>query len=86
MPGSVNELNITNFVQSGNTSIPRWTFSLNVKYTLEDGVLRTYGPATHTWPNDLTGIPTDVQQKMMREIITAKTRVSLGISDWDEYR
>lgn len=83
---SVSELNITNFVQSGNTSIPRWTFSIHVKYTLDDGVPREYGPATHTWPNDLTGIPTDVQQKMMREIITAKTRVSLGISGWDEYR
>lgn len=83
---SVNELNVTNFVQSGNTSIPRWTFSVHVKYTLDDGVLRTYGPATHTWPNDLTGIPTDVQQKMMTSIIDAKVRVSLGIATWDEYR
>lgn len=83
---SVNELNITNFIQSGNTSIPRWTFSVQVKYTLDDGVLRTYGPTTHTWPNDLTGIPTDVQQKMMTSIIDAKTRVSLGLATWDDYR
>lgn len=86
MPGSVNELNISNFSQSGNTSIPRWTFQLTVKYTLEDGILRTYGPTTHTWPNDLTGIPTDVQNKFMSDIIGAKTRVALGVSTWDDYR
>lgn len=84
---SVNELNITNFQATGlNTSIPRYTFLLEMKYTLDDGVLRTYGPTTHTWPNDLTGIPLDVQQKMITGIIDAKARVSVGAASWDDYR
>ena len=84
---SVSELNISNFQNTGlSTSIPRWTFTLHIKWTDDAGVLRTYGPATHTWPNDLAGIPTDVQNKFMADIITAKTRVTLGVSSWDEYR
>lgn len=83
---TVNELNITQFTNTGlTTAIPRWTFQLHIKYTDDSGVLRTYGPATHTWPNDLTGIPTNVQNKFMQQIITAKVRVTLGIDSWDDY-
>lgn len=82
----VNELNITNFVSTGqNTPIARYTFTLEVKYTDDAGVARTHGPQTYTYPNDLAAMPLAVRKAFAIQMIAATARVFLGIDTWENY-
>jgi hypothetical protein len=83
---SVDEINITNFVDTGLTSpLSRYTFNVEIKYTDTNGVKRTYGPSSHTFPNDLTPMPGAVRRAFAEQMIKATIRVSLGIDDWSLY-
>lgn len=83
---SVNELNITSFVATGqNTPIARYTFTLEVKWTDDAGVLRTHGPQTYTYPNDLGSMPLAVRKAFAVQMIAATARVTLGIDEWSQY-
>lgn len=87
MARSVDEINITNFVDTGlTTPLSRYTFTLQIKYTTDAGVKQTYGPATHTFPNDLATMPLFVRRKFAEEMIKAVVRVQLNIDDWENYR
>lgn len=82
---SVDEINITNFVNTGlTTAIPRYTFNLEIKYTDLQGVKRTYS-ATHTYPNDLTPMPLRVRRRFAEDQIKAVARVAAGIDTWEDY-
>lgn len=82
----IHELNITNFQNTGLvTPFPRYTFELEVKWTDDDGVNRTHGPQTYTFPNDLAGMPPPVQREFAERMIEAKVRVTIGEANWDEY-
>lgn len=82
---SVNELNISGWTNTGlTTPIPRWTFQLSIKWTNNSGVQNIYGPATHTWPNDLSGTPDDYLKKLMTKVIADKARVTIGEMTWEE--
>jgi len=83
---TVDEINITNFNNTGATTpFSRYTFSLEVKWTDEQGVARSNGPTTGTFPNDLASMPLSVRRKFAEAMITATIRVQLGIDDWSQY-
>lgn len=82
----VTELNITNFVNTGlNTSIARYTFTLEIKYIDNAGVARVHGPQTYTYPNDLTAMPLSVRKRFAIDMINATARVVLGVDTWEMY-
>ena len=84
---SVNEINITNFVDTGlTTPMARYTFTLEIKWIDDQGVAHTHGPQTYTFPNDLVAMPLDVRKAFAEEMITATVRVALGIDNWEDYR
>jgi hypothetical protein len=86
MARSVDEINITNFVNTGlTTPLPRYTFTLQIKYTNDAGVKQTHGPQTYTYPNDLAAMPLNVRRAFAEKMITATARVSLGIDTWEQY-
>lgn len=83
---TINELNITNFVDTGQTTpMARYTFTLHVKYTNDAGAALTHGPVTKTFPNDLTAMPLSVRKKFAIQMIDATVRVALGIASWADY-
>lgn len=83
---SVDQVNITNFVNTGlTTALPRYTFTLEVKYTDTAGVARVHGPQTYTYPNDLAAMPLAVRKAFAVAMIQATARVALGIDDWSQY-
>lgn len=83
---SVDQVNITNFVNTGQTTpLPRYTFTLEIKWTDSAGVVRTHGPQTYTYPNDLTAMPLSVRRAFAVAMITATARVALGIDSWEQY-
>lgn len=87
MARSVDEINITNFVNTGlTTALPRYTFTLQIKYTDNAGVKQTYGPTTQTYPNDLAAMPLAVRRAFAEKMIMATVRVTLGIDDWEAYQ
>lgn len=87
MARSIDEINVTNFVNTGQTTaLPRYTFTLEIKYTDNAGVKRTHGPQTYTYPNDLASMPLVVRRKFAEMMITAVARVTLGIDDWEAYQ
>jgi hypothetical protein len=87
MARSIDEVNITNFVNTGlTTAFSRYTFTLEIKYTNDAGQQQTYGPTSHTFPNDLTSMPLAVRRKFAEEMIKATVRVSLGIDGWEAYQ
>lgn len=84
MARSVDEVNITNFVNTGlTTPMARYTFVLEIKYTADNGTQQTYGPTTHTFPNDLASMPLAVRRRFAEEMIKATVRVTLGIDSWE---
>ena len=86
MARSVDEINITNFQDTGQTTpFSRYTFTLEVKWTDDQGTRRTHGPQTYTFPNDLASMPLVVRRKFAEQMITAAARVALGIDDWSNY-
>jgi hypothetical protein len=86
MARSVDEINVTNFVNTGATTpMARYTFVLEIKYTNDAGVKQTHGPQTYTFPNDLATMPLAVRRKFAEEMIKATVRVALGIDDWEDY-
>ena len=86
MARSVDEINITNFMNTGlTTAMARYTFTLEIKYTNDAGVKLTHGPQTYTYPNDLTAMPLTVRRKFAEQIIIATVRVALGIDTWEMY-
>jgi len=83
---SVDQINITNFVNTGATTpFSRYRFTLEIKWTDDAGLPRTYGPVEHTFPNDLTAMPLAVRRAFAEQMITATVRVALGINTWDQY-
>lgn len=86
MARSIDEINITNFVNTGQTTpMARYTFTLEIKYTNDAGVRQTYGPTTHAFPNDLASMPLTVRRRFAEEMIKAVVRVQLGIDSWEQY-
>lgn len=86
MARSVDEVHITNFVNTGlTTPFPRYTFSLEIRYTDDAGVARVHGPQTYTFPNDLGTMPLAVRRRFAEEMIRATARVALGIETWENY-
>jgi hypothetical protein len=82
----VDEINISNFVNTGQmTPFPRYTFSLEIKYTTDNGEKRTHGPVTYTFPNDLASMPLEVRREFAIRMIDAVARVSIGAATWDQY-
>lgn len=82
----ISELNITNFVNTGlTTAIPRYTFTLEIKYVDNAGVSRTHGPQSYTYPNGIAAMPENVRQAFAYKMIDATARVALGIATWDDY-
>lgn len=87
MTRSVDEINITNFVNTGQTTpFSRYTFILEVKWTDDSGVKRTHGPQTYTFPNDLAAMPLAVRRRFAEQMIMATARVALGIDSWEAYQ
>ncbi len=82
----VNEIHITSFQNLGvTTPLPRYSFVLEVKYTDNEGVERTHGPVTKTYPNDLAAMPLSVRRAFAEKMITATVRVALGIDEWSDW-
>lgn len=82
----VAEFNISNFVNTGlTTPLPRYTFTLEVKYMDDAGVARTHGPQTYTYPNDLASMPLVVRKAFAIKMIDAAARVALGLAQWSDY-
>lgn len=87
MARNVDEINITNFVNTGQTTpFSRYTFTLEIKYVDNQGVKRTHGPQTYTFPNDLTSMPLAVRRRFAEQMIQATARVALGVSEWEDYQ
>ena len=83
---SVDEINITNFVNTGATTpFSRYRFTLEIKWTDDQGVRRTHGPLEYTFPNDLTAMPLAVRRAFAEKMIIATARVTLGIDSWENY-
>lgn len=86
MARSVDELNITNFVDTGlTTAFSRYQFTLEIKWTDDDGIPHTHGPQQYTFPNDLAAMPLAVRRKFAEQMIQTTVRVALGIDTWDVY-
>jgi len=84
---SVDEINITNWVDTGQTrQMARYTFTLQIKWTDEQGVKRTHGPQTYDFPTDLAPMPLAVRRRFANEMIVAAARVALGIDTWEQYQ
>lgn len=87
MARSVDEINITNFQDTGQTrQIARYTFNLEVKWTDDQGVKHSYGPAIHDFPTDLATMPLIVRRAFAEQMIIAVVRVTLGIDTWEAYQ
>ena len=87
MARSVDEINITNWVNTGlTTPFSRYTFTLEIKWTDDQGVHRTHGQQTYTFPNDLAAMPLLVRRRFANEMIVATARVALGIDTWEQYQ
>ncbi len=85
MPRNIEELNITNFQNTGQTTpIARYTFDIEIKWRNEAGVLQTHS-STRTYPNALSDMPLRVQRRFVEEMIEAKVRVALGLAEWEDY-
>ena len=86
MARSVDEINITNWVNTGQTrQMARYTFTLEIKWTDDQGVKRTHGPQTYDFPTDLAAMPLEVRRRFANDMIVATARVALGIDDWSIY-
>lgn len=86
MARSVDEINITNFVDTGATTpFDRYTFDLQIKWTDDAGVDQEYNNS-QTFPNDLAAMPLLVRRKFAEEMIRATVRVFLGIDAWENYK
>lgn len=82
----VTSLNISNFVDTGlTTPLPRYTFTLTVKWIDDTGVARTHGPQAYTYPNDLAAMPLIVRKRFAIDMISATARVALGVDTWSQY-
>ena len=85
MAQRIDEINISNFVNTGLTSpMARYTFNLQIKYVDNQGADQVYN-ASHTFPNDLTAMPLNVRRHFAEEMIKATVRVALGLNTWEDY-
>jgi len=83
---SVDELNITNFVDTGATTpFSRYRFTLEIKWTDDQGEKHVHGPQEYTFPNDLAAMPLAVRRAFAEKMITVTARVALGIDAWEQY-
>lgn len=81
---SISELNISNFQNLGvTTPLPRYSFTIEIKYEDANGVARVHGPQTYTYPNDLAAMPLSVRRAFAEKMIQATARVALGIDSWE---
>jgi hypothetical protein len=86
MARSVDEVNITNWVNTGQTrQMARYTFTLEIKWTDDQGVQHVHGPQIYDFPTDLTAMPLAVRRRFANEMIIATARVALGIDTWEQY-
>lgn len=82
----VEEFHVTNFVDTGLTSpFPRFTFMVRIRWIDDAGVPHTYGPVTHTFPNDLSSMPLVIRRRFAEKMIYAVARVSIGIDQWSDH-
>lgn len=85
MARSVDEINITNFANTGlMTPLERYTFDIEIKWT-EGGVQNTHA-SPRTFPNALTAMPLAVRKVFALKMLMATARVELGIDDWEDYK
>lgn len=83
---TVNELSITNFVDTGlTTPMARYTFTFSMVWTDDAGVQRTIAPVTKTFPNDLAAMPLAVRKRFAIQMIDATARVAAGIANWQDF-
>ena len=86
MAKQLQEINISNFVNTGQTTpFQRYTFVLEIQWIDENGVEHVHGPQTYTFPNDLASMPLAVRRAFAEQMITATARVALGLDDWNMY-
>lgn len=84
MARSVDEVNITNFVNTGlTTPLDRYTFDIEIKWTVA-GVPNTHA-STRTFPNALSAMPLAVKKAFALQMLMATARVELGIDAWEDY-
>lgn len=85
MTRSVDEINITNFVDTGlTTPLNRYTFDLEVKWTADDGTKNEHS-SNRVFPNALTSMPLSVRRRYAIEMIVAIVRVEMGLDSWEDY-
>lgn len=85
MARSIDEVNITNFVNTGQTTaMPRFTFDLQIRYTSDNGTKQTHNQS-YIFPNDLSSMPLNVRRAFAEQMIHAVARVALGIDTWEKY-
>lgn len=83
---SVDQINITDFVDTGQTrQMARYFFTLEVNWTDLEGEKHTHGPQQYEFPTDLVSMPLNVRRRFAEEMIIAVARVTLGIDDWEQY-
>lgn len=83
---NVDQVMITNWVDTGlTTPFSRYTFTLKITWTDNDGVKHVHGPQAYTFPNDLATMPLAVRKAFANQMILAMVRVTLGIDDWEQY-
>jgi hypothetical protein len=86
MTRSIDELNITNFVNTGlTTPLDRYTFDIELKWTDDSGVQHEHS-ANRTFPNALSAMPLAVRKEFAIQMLTAVVRVELGLDSWEDYQ
>jgi len=86
MVRNVDQINITNFVNTGATTpFSRYQFTLELWWTNDDGTKGHHGPLQYTFPNDLSTMPLLTRRYFAEQMITAMVRVTLGIESWSNY-
>jgi len=86
MARSIDRINITGFVNTGQTwQMARYTFTLQIDWVDDAGVKHTYGPTAHSFPDDLVDMPLAVRREFAEKMIEVVVRVSLGVNTWEQY-
>lgn len=86
MTRSIDEINITNWANLGTTTpIERRSFTLEVKWTRDDGTKGTH-TSSRTFPAALSTMPLAVLHRFVTEMVIAVVRVELGLATWEDYQ
>lgn len=85
MTRSVDEINITNFVDTGlTTPLDRYIFDVEIKWTSDDGVQHEHS-TSRTFPNALLAMPLAIRKEFAIQMLIAVARVELGVNSWEDY-